>query len=86
MAYTIHTDVCEGIADCIPVCPVECIDFVDDKTNTKGTKWAYINWDICIDCGACLAACPIEGAISDEQVDGVQTIPTDGKYSPSGKV
>ncbi len=86
MPYTIYTDICEGIADCIPVCPVECIDLVNDKQNSKGTQWAYIRWDICIDCGACLAACPIEGAIVDNQVDGVQVIPTDGQYSPSGKV
>jgi len=77
MPYTIETDVCEGVADCIPVCPVDCIRFVDDekKKNKKGTKWAYIEWDICIDCGACLAACPIEGAIHDEQVEGIQKDP-----------
>ena len=73
MPYTIHADVCEGVADCIPVCPVECITLVDNgSTNTKGTKWAFIDWDICIDCCACLAACPVDGAISDEQVEGVQ--------------
>ncbi len=75
MPYTILTDVCEGIADCIPVCPVECIEFVDSEKNSKGTPYAYIKWDICIDCGACLAACPIEGAIVDEQLEGVQKIP-----------
>ncbi|MDX1918252.1 MAG: 4Fe-4S dicluster domain-containing protein [Candidatus Caenarcaniphilales bacterium] len=75
MPYTIVTDICEGIADCIPVCPVECIDLVEDKPNAKGTKYAFVKWDICIDCGACLAACPIEGAVLDEQVEGVQVIP-----------
>jgi NAD-dependent dihydropyrimidine dehydrogenase PreA subunit len=76
MPYTIYADVCEGIADCIPVCPVECIEFVEEPKNAKGTAFAYIKWDICIDCGACLAACPIEGAIADEQVEGVQKIPS----------
>ena len=75
MPYTIDTDICEGIADCIPVCPVECITLVDSQKNSKGTSYAYIDWDICIDCGACLAACPIEGAVLDDQVEGIQTIP-----------
>lgn len=75
MPYTIYTDICEGIADCIPVCPVECISMAGDNKNSKGTPYAYIHWDTCIDCGACLAACPIEGAIADEQIDGIQKIP-----------
>ncbi len=75
MPYTIYTDICEGLTDCIPVCPVECIDLVENSPNAKGTTYAYVKWDICIDCGACLAACPIEGAISDEQIEGVQKIP-----------
>ena len=66
MSYTIVSDVCEGVADCIPVCPVECIHWAQAKTNAKATKYAYIDDSRCIDCGACLAACPIEGAILDE--------------------
>ncbi len=66
MAYTIVADVCEGIADCIPVCPVECIHWAEAKTNAKGTKYTYIDDAACIDCGACLSVCPIEGAILDE--------------------
>ncbi|MDJ0625134.1 MAG: 4Fe-4S dicluster domain-containing protein [Candidatus Caenarcaniphilales bacterium] len=75
MPYTIYTDVCEGVADCIPVCPVECIELVEEPKNAKGTAYAYVKWDICIDCGACLAACPIEGAVADEQIEDVQKIP-----------
>lgn len=77
MPYTIKTDVCEGIADCIPVCPVECISLVDSESdrNAKGTKWAYIDWELCIECGACLAACPVDSAIVSERVDGVQRQP-----------
>ncbi len=65
-SFTIVSDVCEGVGDCIPACPVECISWSQDKTNAKGTKYAYIRGDECISCGACLAACPIEGAILDE--------------------
>jgi NAD-dependent dihydropyrimidine dehydrogenase PreA subunit len=65
-SYTIVADTCEGIADCIPVCPVECIHWARGQTNTKGTKYVYIDAAVCIDCGACLSVCPIEGAILDE--------------------
>ena len=51
MAYTIVADLCEGIADCIPVCPVECIHWAEGKTNTKDTKYTYIDDSTCIDCG-----------------------------------
>src|ERR1700721_2181549 len=64
MSYTIVSDICEGIADCIPVCPVECIHWTE-KTNEKGHKYPYIDDSTCIDCGACLSACPVEGAILD---------------------
>ena len=68
MSYTIVSDICEGKADCIPVCPVDCIHWVDDKNrkNTKGNSYPMIDNETCIDCGACLAACPVEGAILDE--------------------
>src|ERR1700730_15351943 len=66
MSYTVVTDVCEGIADCIPVCPVECMHWADGKRNAKGCKYVWIDNSICIRCGACLSVCPIEGAILDE--------------------
>ncbi len=68
MSYTIASDICEAKADCIPVCPVDCIHWIKDKAwkNAKGTESTYIDNETCIDCGACLAACPVEGAILDE--------------------
>jgi len=67
MSYTIVADICEWVGDCVPVCPVECILWVDGKTNAKGTKYTYITTDPpCIDCGACISVCPVEGAILDE--------------------
>ena len=35
MAYTIITDVCEGAADCVDVCPIACI-FPGSGKNAKG--------------------------------------------------
>lgn len=52
MAYVI-TDICadEKAADCVDVCPVDCIE--------EGPDQYYIDPDTCIDCGACEAACPV---------------------------
>lgn len=70
MAYTIVSDICQGKADCIPVCPVDCIHWTEEggtkKKNPAGFEYPNIDGDTCIDCGACLAACPVEGAIIDE--------------------
>ncbi|MDD9897924.1 MAG: ferredoxin family protein [Candidatus Melainabacteria bacterium] len=75
MPYTIVSEVCEGAEDCIPVCPVDCIKWPDEeKKNAKGFKYPYIDMDTCIDCGACLAACPIEGAVLDEGKPELQAV------------
>lgn len=65
MSYIIHKDICEGVADCVPVCPVDCIH-PGEGTNTKGTTYFYIDEPVCISCGACLAACPIDLAIDPD--------------------
>jgi NAD-dependent dihydropyrimidine dehydrogenase PreA subunit len=65
-SFTIVADACEGVADCIPVCPVECIHWADGLINARGTRYVYIDAAVCIDCAACLSVCPIEGAILDE--------------------
>lgn len=52
MAFVI-TEACIGekAADCVDVCPVDCIQEGDDQY--------FIDADVCIDCGACEAACPV---------------------------
>eukprot|EP00274_Cyanoptyche_gloeocystis_P004312 CAMPEP_0196658784 /NCGR_PEP_ID=MMETSP1086-20130531/31533_1 /TAXON_ID=77921 /ORGANISM="Cyanoptyche gloeocystis , Strain SAG4.97" /LENGTH=75 /DNA_ID=CAMNT_0041992517 /DNA_START=274 /DNA_END=501 /DNA_ORIENTATION=+ len=74
MAYTIVTDVCEGIADCVEACPVDCIH-EGPGTNSIGTEWYWIDFDTCIDCGICLAVCPVSGAILPEQKPELQKTP-----------
>ena len=75
MPYTIVSEICEGAEDCIPVCPVDWIVWpAEEKKNAKGFKYPYIDMDTCIDCGACLAACPIEGAILDEGKPELQLV------------
>ena len=53
MPYVI-TEACIGTKDrsCVDVCPVDCI--------YEGEKMLYIHPDECIDCGACVPACPVE--------------------------
>jgi len=53
MTYVI-TEACMDVMDksCIQECPVDCIKV--------GKNMLYINPNDCIDCGACLPACPVE--------------------------
>lgn len=66
MAYTIVSNICEGIAECVPACPVACIQ-QGEGANSKGTIWFKIDASICIDCGVCLQVCPIQNAILPEE-------------------
>lgn len=74
MPHTIVTDKCEGVADCVPACPVNCIKPGSGK-NKKGTDWYWIEFDTCIDCGICLSVCPVEGAIIPEENPDLQRDP-----------
>jgi ferredoxin len=52
MAHVV-TDNCHlcRFTDCVSVCPVECFHADEERT--------YIDPDVCIDCGACIPACPV---------------------------
>jgi ferredoxin len=57
----IITDPCIGTKDsaCVDVCPVDCIH---PRKNEPEFEWAtmlYIHPEECIDCGACVPACPV---------------------------
>jgi NAD-dependent dihydropyrimidine dehydrogenase PreA subunit len=73
-SFTVVASICEGLGDCIPACPVECIYWADGRTNDKGTRFVYIDGSECINCHACLSVCPIEGAILSEWKPDLQTI------------
>lgn len=53
---------CIGVKDqsCTQVCPVECI--------YDGGDQFYINPDECIDCGACVPACPVSAIYPEEDL------------------
>lgn len=62
------TDNCHlcRFTDCVTVCPVAC--FHADEEHT------YIDPGVCIDCGACIPACPVHAIY--EVID----IPDDQRY------
>ena len=55
------TDPCIDTKDsaCVDVCPVDCIHPRKDEPEFEQTKMLYIHPDECIDCGACVPACPV---------------------------
>ncbi|MBE3596352.1 MAG: 4Fe-4S binding protein [Hydrogenibacillus sp.] len=61
MAYVI-TSPCIGTKDasCVEVCPVDCIH--------EGEDQYYIDPDVCIDCGACEAVCPVSAIFHEDFV------------------
>jgi ferredoxin len=63
MAYVI-TQPCIGVKDkgCVDVCPMDCIHGNDQD------QMLYIDPDDCIDCGACIPACPVNAIFVDNQV------------------
>ncbi|WP_028561277.1 indolepyruvate ferredoxin oxidoreductase subunit alpha [Paenibacillus pinihumi] len=67
MAFVI-TEACihEKAADCADVCPVDCIE--------EGEDQFYIDADICIDCGACEAACPVAAIYYEDELPEDQKI------------
>ena len=60
MAYVI-TEPCIGTKDsaCVDVCPVDCIHPRKDEPAFESATMLSIHPDECIDCGACVPACPV---------------------------
>ena len=60
MAYVI-TEPCIGTKDaaCVDVCPVDCIHPRKDEPEFEAATMLYIHPEECIDCGACVPACPV---------------------------
>jgi len=57
----IITDPCIETKDtaCVDVCPVDCIHPRKDEPEFETATMLYIHPDECIDCGACVPACPV---------------------------
>ena len=57
----IITDPCIETKDtaCVDVCPVDCIHPRKDEAEFAHATMLYIHPEECIDCGACVPACPV---------------------------
>ncbi len=60
----------------VDVCPVECIYEADDQF--------YIHPEECIDCGACVPACPVQAIFPEEDVPEQWTSFIQKNYDLSG--
>ena len=82
----IITDPCIGTKDsaCVDVCPVDCIHPRKDEPEFETTAMLYIHPEECIDCGACVPACPV-AAIYDsvDSTPPVQKEPDRGQRGVS---
>ena len=73
MTYVI-TQPCIDTLDqsCVDVCPVDCIHF-EEGVDRK----LYIDPDECIDCGACVPACPVSAIFAEDDVPADQAAYTE---------
>ena len=69
MTYVIN-EPCIGTKDtaCVDVCPVDCIHPTADESDFEAHEQLYINPDECIDCDACVEACPVDACFAEDQV------------------
>lgn len=55
----------EKAAECTMICPVDCIELGPDQY--------YIDPNRCIDCGACVAACPVNAIVNEMDLPSDQS-------------
>jgi ferredoxin len=69
MTYVI-TAPCVGTKDgsCVEVCPVDCIHPTREESGYSSNDMLYIDPDECIDCDACVAACPVAAPCPDGEL------------------
>jgi len=70
------TDPCIDTKDasCVDVCPVDCIHPRKDEPEFATASMLYIHPEECIDCGACVPACPVSAIY-----DGLDSTPSNQK-------
>jgi ferredoxin--NADP+ reductase len=56
---------CVSDLECLDVCPVDCIHPQPGAPDFETAEMLYIEPDVCVDCGACADACPVDAAVAD---------------------
>ncbi len=83
MAYVI-AEPCIGTKDtaCVDVCPVDCIHPRKDEADFANVTQLYIDPVECIDCGACVPACPVSAIFELDDLPGKWTayVQTNAQY------
>ena len=83
VAYII-CEPCIGTKDtaCVDVCPVDCIHPRKDEAGFEASEMLFIHPDECIDCGACVPACPAEAifALDETPEKWARFIAVNGEY------
>jgi NAD-dependent dihydropyrimidine dehydrogenase PreA subunit len=54
----------EKAAECVSICPVDCIE--------EGPEQYFIDPNLCIDCGACVATCPVSAIVDEHDLTAEQ--------------
>ena len=69
MTYVIN-EPCIGVKDasCTDVCPVDCIHPTREEPDFEEAEQLYIDPEECIDCDACVEACPVDAITAEDQV------------------
>ncbi|MBS4103222.1 FAD-dependent oxidoreductase [Tsukamurella paurometabola] len=67
MPHVIVQNCCND-ASCVPECPVDCIHPTPDEPDYATAEMLYIDPDVCIDCGACIDACPVSAITTDYEL------------------
>jgi NAD-dependent dihydropyrimidine dehydrogenase PreA subunit len=55
-------------ASCTEVCPVDCIRPLRDDPDFATVTQLYIDPAECIDCDACVTACPVRATFADNRL------------------
>src|SRR4051812_31076690 len=69
MAFVI-TQPCIGTKDtaCVSVCPCDCIHPTSEEADFPKHEMLYIDPEVCVDCGLCVGACPVNAIFHERDV------------------
>lgn len=67
MTHVITQNCCND-ANCVAVCPVDCIHPTPAEAAFNGAEMLYIDPSACTDCGVCVDVCPVNAIYSDDSL------------------